>query len=90
MTCGNGKSPTCPGGPVGRPPRNPTVFHAGFLYGPASRDLRGRAVAKVEWHHDELFPRFGFVVTNIGKHPQDVVRFDECVIFRLWLACLSG
>jgi len=32
-------------------------------------------VAKVEWHQGELFPRVGFVVTNLkGSSPQ-VVRF---------------
>ena len=32
-------------------------------------------MAKVEWHHDELFPRVGFVVTNIWKPPADVIHF---------------
>jgi hypothetical protein len=61
--------------PVGRPPRKPIVLYAGFLYRAASWDVHRRVVAKVEWHHDELFPRVGFVVTNIWKHPEDVVCF---------------
>lgn len=61
--------------PVGRPPRKPVVLYAGFLYRAASWDQHRRVVAKVEWHHDELFPRVGFVVTNIWKHPEDVIRF---------------
>jgi hypothetical protein len=32
-------------------------------------------VAKVEWLHDELFPRIGFLVTNIRKPPADVIYF---------------
>jgi hypothetical protein len=32
-------------------------------------------VAKVEWHRGELFPRVGFVVTNMRAKPQQVVRF---------------
>jgi hypothetical protein len=31
--------------------------------------------ARAEWHHDELFPRVGFVVTNIWKPPADVIHF---------------
>lgn len=61
--------------PVGRPPRKPIVLYAGFLYRATSWDQHRRVVAKVEWHHDELFPRVGFVVTNIWKHPEDVIRF---------------
>ena len=74
-TCSNGKSPTCSRRPVGRPPRKPIVLFAGFLYRAASWDLHRRVVAKVEWHHDELFPRVGFVVTNIWKPPADVIHF---------------
>lgn len=61
--------------PVGRPPRKPIVLFAGFLYRAASWDVHRRVVAKVEWHHDELFPRVGFVVTNIWKPPGDVIHF---------------
>jgi hypothetical protein len=32
-------------------------------------------VAKVEWHQGELFPRVGFIVTNLSAKPKDVVRF---------------
>ena len=32
-------------------------------------------VAKVEWHQDELFPRVGFIVTNLNKRPKNVVKF---------------
>ena len=34
-----------------------------------------RVVAKVEWHHDELFPRVGFIVTNLNLRGKNVVRF---------------
>ena len=32
-------------------------------------------VAKVEWHPGELFPRFGFVVTNLPMEPDWIIRF---------------
>ncbi len=32
-------------------------------------------VAKVEWHWDELFPRVGFIVTNMTGWSRKVVKF---------------
>jgi hypothetical protein len=32
-------------------------------------------VAKVEWHNGELFPRVGFIVTNLVRPAKRVVRF---------------
>ena len=32
-------------------------------------------VAKVEWYAGELFPRVGFIVTNLKWHSKKVVRF---------------
>jgi hypothetical protein len=32
-------------------------------------------VAKVEWHTGELFPRVGFVVTDLRRSPKRVVKF---------------
>ncbi len=32
-------------------------------------------VAKIEWHAGELFPRVGFIVTNLNKHSKNVVKF---------------
>ena len=32
-------------------------------------------VAKVEWHQGELFPRVGFVVTNLNLPPEGVTHF---------------
>lgn len=33
------------------------------------------AVAKVEWHRGELFPRVGFIVTTLERPAKKVVRF---------------
>jgi hypothetical protein len=32
-------------------------------------------IAKVEWHVGELFPRVGFIVTNMSSSPEAVVHF---------------
>ena len=32
-------------------------------------------VAKVEWHQGGLFPRVGFIVTNLNYPPKGIVRF---------------
>ena len=32
-------------------------------------------IAKIEWHPGELFPRVGFIVTNLPMEPDWVVRF---------------
>ena len=34
-----------------------------------------RIVAKVEWHPGELYPRVGFLVTNLCRPPERVVAF---------------
>ena len=40
-------------------------FFADFQYQAASWDKPRRVIAKIEWHPDELFPRVGFIVTNM-------------------------
>jgi hypothetical protein len=35
-------------------------------------------VAQVEWHAGELFPRVGFIVTNLKWHSKKAVRFYNC------------
>ena len=34
-----------------------------------------RVIAKIEWHPGELFPRVGFIVTNLPMEPDWVMRF---------------
>jgi hypothetical protein len=41
---------------------------------PLSPPLR-RVVAKVEFHFGELFPRVGFIVTNLKRDNRAVERF---------------
>jgi hypothetical protein len=61
--------------PVGRPPREPQVFHASFSYQAQSWTKPRRVVAKVEWHQGELYPRVGFIVTNLTRPAERVVKF---------------
>jgi hypothetical protein len=61
--------------PVGRPSNTPVVWYAGFLYQAKSWSCARRVVAKVEWHSGELFPRIGFIVTNLSRPAKAVVRF---------------
>jgi hypothetical protein len=60
---------------VGRPSKRPKVFYRSFRYQAKSWDLSRRVVAKVEWHAGELFPRVGFVVTNLRRSPKRVIKF---------------
>jgi hypothetical protein len=61
--------------PVGRPSHKPVVWYKGFLYQAASWNTARRVVAKVEFHFGELFPRVGFIVTNLKTDSRAVVRF---------------
>jgi len=61
--------------PVGRPSHKPIVWHKGYLYKAASWKTARRVVAKVEHHAGELFPRIGFIVTNLETPNRAVVRF---------------
>jgi len=61
--------------PVGRGSQKPLVEYKGFLYQAASWKTARRVVAKVEHHAGELFPRVGFIVTNLTLLSRAVVRF---------------
>ena len=61
--------------PVGRPTKKPLVEYKGFLCQAAGWKTARRVVAKVEHHFGELFPRVGFIVTNLTLPNRAVVRF---------------
>jgi len=61
--------------PVGRPPRKPIVLYESFQYKAASWHKSRRVVAKIEWHAGKLFPRIGFIVTNLRWKSSKVVKF---------------
>jgi Transposase DDE domain group 1 len=61
--------------PVGCPPHEVRRSYASFRYQAQSWSHSRRVVAKVEWHPGELYPRVGFLVTNLGRLPERVVAF---------------
>jgi len=60
---------------MGRPPNRPVVVYYSFQYQAGSWTVARRVVAKVEWHKGELFPRVGFIVTNLPWPSRRVVKF---------------
>jgi Transposase DDE domain group 1 len=81
--------------PVGRPAHYVQRFYKSFRYQAASGARPRRVVAKVEWHFGELFPRVGFIVTNLRYLPKNVVGFDnqrgtaeQCI--KEWKGALKG
>jgi len=61
--------------PVGRPPHEVRRHYASFSYQAQSWSKPRRVVAKVEWHPGELYPRVGFIVTNLARPAERVVAF---------------
>jgi Transposase DDE domain group 1 len=61
--------------PVGRPPHEVRRFYTSFRYQAQSWSCPRRVVAKVEWHPGELYPRVGFLVTNLSRSAERVVAF---------------
>jgi len=61
--------------PVGRPSNYVRRSYANFQYQAGSWTRPRRVVAKVEWHPAELYPRVGFIVTNMARPAENVVAF---------------
>jgi hypothetical protein len=61
--------------PIGRPPHEVRRFYPSFTYQAQSWKKPRRVVAKVEWHAGELYPRVGFIVTNLARPAERVVAF---------------
>jgi hypothetical protein len=61
--------------PVGRPPNEVRRFHANFTYQAGSWTKPRRVIAKVEWHPSELYPRIGFIATNLSRPAERVAAF---------------
>ncbi len=64
--------------PTQWPSRGPMVSYHDFVYQAQSWNVARRVVAKVEWHQGELFPRVGFIVTNLSYPAKGIVRFYNC------------
>jgi hypothetical protein len=61
--------------PVGRPPDEVRRHYASFSYQAQSWNKPRRVVAKVEWHSGEIYPRVGFIITNLARPAERVVAF---------------
>jgi hypothetical protein len=61
--------------PVGRPPHEVRRYYASFRYQAQSWDKPRHVVAKIEWHPDDLYPRVGFIVTNLARSAEGIVAF---------------
>jgi hypothetical protein len=61
--------------PVGRPPHEVRRYYASFAYQAQSWNKSRHVVAKVEWHPGELYPRVGFIVSNLARSPEGIVAF---------------
>ena len=61
--------------PVGRPLLEIRRYYVSFIYQAQSWKQSRRVVAKVEWHPGELYPRVGFIVTNLARPAERVVAF---------------
>ena len=61
--------------PVGRPPHEVRRYYASLSYQAQSWKKPRRVVAKIEWHPGELYPRVGFIVTNLARPAERVVAF---------------
>ena len=61
--------------PVGRPPHEVRRYYATFSYQAQSWNKSRHVVAKVEWHPGELYPRVGFIVSNLPRSAEGIVAF---------------
>jgi len=61
--------------PTEWPSQKPIVSYHDFGYQAQSWNVPRRVVAKVEWHQGELFPRVGFIVTNLRYPVKGIVNF---------------
>ena len=61
--------------PTEWPSPKPIVSYHDFVYQAQSWNVSRRVVAKVEWHQGEVFPRVGFIVTNLTYPTIGIVRF---------------
>ena len=61
--------------PEGELPEKPVICYHDFQYQAKIWDHPRRVVTKMEWHRGELFPRVGFIVTNLSVQAKGVVHF---------------
>src|SRR5262249_29149376 len=60
-----------------RSSHKPKVFSYNLHYRAGSWDQARRVVVKIAWHAGDMFPRVGFLVTNLEGRAQKVVCFKR-------------
>jgi len=55
--------------------KKPVVMYKDFLYQAVSWNKPRRIIAKIEQHPNELFPKVGFIITNLKWRDKKVVKF---------------
>src|ERR1700675_3435466 len=60
--------------PVGPPSNEVRRSYANFTYQAGSWAKPRRVIAKVEWHPGELYPRVGFIVTNMARPAANLLQ----------------
>ena len=58
--------------PIGRPPQSTALLRQLSLSAQSWSKPR-HVVAEVEWHPGELYPRVGFIVTNLARSAEGIV-----------------
>ena len=61
--------------PIGRAPHEVRRYYASLSYQAQSWNRSRHVVAKVEWHPGELYPRIGFIVSNLPRSAEGIVAF---------------
>jgi len=71
--------------PLGRPANEVRRYYASFSYRAASWSQARRVVAEVEWHPGELYPRVGFIVTNMTRPAERVTFYNQRGTAEQWI-----
>jgi hypothetical protein len=61
--------------PVGRPPHEVRRYYASFRYQAQAWNKPRHVMAKIDWYPGELYPRVGFIVTNLARSAEGIVAF---------------
>jgi hypothetical protein len=73
--CCKTRSATSSSARSGGRPQEVRRYYASFRYHAGSWTKPRRVVAKVEWHPGELYPRVGFMFTNLPRPVERLVAF---------------
>ena len=77
--------------PAGRPPEEVRRHYVSFHYQAQSSNKQRRVLAKVEWHPDKLYPRVGFIMTNLARPTQRIVAFyNQRAMTEQWIRESKG